>query len=96
MKHQVGVEVGCTKIVTVDNWCPSRGEVELPEEIRYPTELGSCGSGRSVFDFSGGPSNCTLFLGTSRDEIAIEMDNEGTGGGKIILVASLVSVRVCM
>ena len=55
-------------------------------------ELDIHGSNRSVFGCSRGPSNCTLFLGTPRDGIAIEIDNEGISRGKIILVANLVNV----
>ena len=39
---------------------------------------------------------CVLFLGTPRDGIVNEIDNEGAGRGKIILVANLVNVRVGM
>ena len=92
MKHLVGAEVGCTDIVAIDDRCSSRGETELAEYIGYPTELGSCGSDRLVFGFSGGPTNCVLLLGTPRDWIAIEVENEGTSRGKIILIVGLVDV----
>ena len=36
-------------------------------------ELGSRGSDRSVFGFSGGLSNCALFLGTLRDWIVTKV-----------------------
>ena len=96
MEHHVQAEVGCTDIVTVDNRCPSRGEAELPEEIRYPMELDSHGSNKSIFGFSRRPRNCTLFLRTLRDGIMIEIDNEGAGRGKIILVTSPVIILVGM
>ena len=59
-------------------------------------ELDSRGSNRPVFSLSGGPSNCALFLGTQRDWIAIKVENEGTGRGKIILIAGPFDVRVGM
>ena len=55
-------------------------------------ELGSHSSDRLIFGFKGGPRNYTLFLGTPRDGIATEIDNEGADGAKYILVANLVSV----
>ena len=55
-------------------------------------ELGSRSRDRLVFGFNGGPRNYTLFLGTPRDGIVTEIDNEGAGGAKYILVANLVSV----
>ena len=76
MEHWVRAKVGCIDIVAVDNRCSSRGEVELLEVIRYPTELGNRDNDGSVFGFIGGPSNYTLFLGTPRDRIVIEIDNE--------------------
>ena len=94
MEQRVRAKVGCTDIDVVDNRCPSRGEAELPEEIRYPTELGSRGSDRSVFYIGGGPSNYTLFHRTSRYGIATETDDEGAGGCKIIPVARPIMVRV--
>ena len=78
------------------NWCLSREETELPEEIRYPTKLNSCCSKKSVFGFSRGLRNCKLLLGTPRDGIATKIDNEGVGGGKIILLSSPVRVQVGM
>ena len=93
MEHHVRVEVGCTDFDVVYNLCQSRGEVEFPKEIRYPMELSSHGSDRSVFNFSRGPSNYMLFLRTPRDRIEIKIDNEGFSRGKIILVSSLVNVQ---
>ena len=55
-------------------------------------ELGSHGSDISVFGLCGGSSNCVLFLRTPRDWIATEVENEGVGRGKIILIADPVNV----
>ena len=96
VEHWVREEVGCTDIVAIDDQCPSREETELAEYIGYPKKLGSRGSNRSVFSFSGGLSNCALFLRTPRDWNATEVENEGVGRGKIILIAGPFSVRVGM
>ena len=57
-------------------------------------EFDSRGNDISIFIFSGGLSNCVLFLGIPREGIATKVDNEGSGRGKIILIASPVNVRV--
>ena len=59
-------------------------------------ELGSRGNDRSVFDFSGGPSNYALFLGAPRYWILTKVDDECASRDKIILVSSPVSIRVGM
>ena len=54
------------------------------------------GNDKSVFGFSGGPRKCMLFLGTPRDWIVTEVENEDAGRGKIILIASPIGVQVGM
>ena len=59
-------------------------------------ELDNRGSDKPVFYFSGESNSCALFLGTLREWIAIEVENEGIGSGKIILIDGPIGVRVSM